>query len=249
MKNGLRWFILGLLCSVILASSSFGLSLSQSINVVFNSVNIRVNGQKIEADNILYNGTTYVPLRAISEILGKKVFWDQQSKTANINDEGYVNVTPSNVYSRQNPAPVGIKQAVVVSNYIGNFTAEVMVKEVIRGSKAWIRIEDANMFNNEPNTGEEYILTKLYIKILSTENDESIDVNKAYFDVFRYDYSEYDEYYSVVPPTPSFGSTLYVGAEHEGYAVFKVSIDDPKPMLRYGGNYDGTGGIWFRLSL
>lgn len=49
-----------------------------------------MNGKKVDADNILYNGTTYVPLRAIAEMLGKEVSWDQVTRTASINDKATV---------------------------------------------------------------------------------------------------------------------------------------------------------------
>jgi len=60
--------------------------LTRSINVVLNSINITVNGYEVKADNILYNDTTYVPLRAIAEMLNKNVEWDANTRTASIND-------------------------------------------------------------------------------------------------------------------------------------------------------------------
>ena len=44
-----------------------------------------VNGEKVEP--VLYNGTTYLPLRAISEIMGKKVYWYEDKKLIEIKDE------------------------------------------------------------------------------------------------------------------------------------------------------------------
>ena len=55
-------------------------------------VNLEVNGEKVEADNILYKGTTYVPLRAVAEMLGKEVGWDQDTRTASINDKEESNI-------------------------------------------------------------------------------------------------------------------------------------------------------------
>lgn len=43
-----------------------------------------VNGKAI-ADGKLINGTTYVPLRAISDVLGLVVGWDNKSKIATLN--------------------------------------------------------------------------------------------------------------------------------------------------------------------
>lgn len=59
---------------------------SQKIDVVINSINIKVNGKSIGQDNILYEGTTYIPLRAAGEILDMEVDWDQETKVASIFD-------------------------------------------------------------------------------------------------------------------------------------------------------------------
>ncbi len=45
-------------------------------------ISININGKTIPA--ITYNGSTYGPIRAIGEALGKTVEWDQETKTAYI---------------------------------------------------------------------------------------------------------------------------------------------------------------------
>jgi hypothetical protein len=87
MKKYLKGFFTGLLVATLLMNVALGETVKKTIEVVYNSVNLTVNGKKVNADNILYNGTTYVPLRAISEMLGKEVGWDQATSTASINDK------------------------------------------------------------------------------------------------------------------------------------------------------------------
>lgn len=70
----------------LLSSFVLGDSVEESITVLFNSINITVNGESVESNNILYEGTTYVPLRDVAEMLGKEVSWDGDTKTAGIND-------------------------------------------------------------------------------------------------------------------------------------------------------------------
>jgi endonuclease YncB( thermonuclease family) len=86
MKKLLRFFVVGIIVLAFLAGTAIGRT-TTTIEVVYNTVNITVNGQKIEADNILYNGVTYVPLRAVAEALNKEVGWDQDTMTASINDK------------------------------------------------------------------------------------------------------------------------------------------------------------------
>lgn len=87
MKKVLRYFIIGVIILTLLMGTAIGETITKTIDVVYNTVNITVNGTKIEADNILYNGVTYVPLRAVAEALDKEVGWDQVTKTATINDK------------------------------------------------------------------------------------------------------------------------------------------------------------------
>lgn len=90
MKRELKGFIVGVIITAILMSS-VAFAAGARIDVVFNAVNISINGKKIAADNILYNGTTYVPLRAVADMFGKDVGWDQVTNTALINDKAKTN--------------------------------------------------------------------------------------------------------------------------------------------------------------
>jgi micrococcal nuclease len=87
MKKQLRGFVVGFIIATLLMGTAIGAGLTKTIEVAFNSVNITVNGKKVNADNILYDGTTYIPLRAVAEALGKDVGWDQSTNTVSINDK------------------------------------------------------------------------------------------------------------------------------------------------------------------
>ena len=45
-----------------------------------------VNGEVV--DPVLYNGTTYLPVRAIGELMGKTVYWYEDQKKIELKDEG-----------------------------------------------------------------------------------------------------------------------------------------------------------------
>lgn len=82
-KQYLKGLVSGIIISFLLTTVVF--ASTKTIDVLFNGVNIEVNGQKVVADNILYNGTTYVPLRVIAEMLDMGVGWIQQTNTATLN--------------------------------------------------------------------------------------------------------------------------------------------------------------------
>ncbi len=88
MRREAKGFIIGTITTVMLFSTvAFGDTVTKNIEVVLNSVNLTVNGESVQADNILYNGTTYVPIRAIADMLGKEVGWNGDTNTASINDK------------------------------------------------------------------------------------------------------------------------------------------------------------------
>lgn len=84
-----KWFIIGIIFTLIITLSfpSLAYVAKQKIEVTFNEIKIKVNNADVTKPNILYNGTTYVPLRAIGEILNKDVVWEGATKTAHINDK------------------------------------------------------------------------------------------------------------------------------------------------------------------
>ncbi len=103
------------------------------------------------------------------------------------------------------------------------------------------------MFNSAPNSGYEYILVKIQFEYLTGPTADTVyNVSPVYFDAISENGVEYD-YHSIVPPDPALSTSLYPGASHEGWEAYQVSLTDTHPLLTFGRNYDGTGGIWFKL--
>ncbi len=58
--------------------------LAASTAQAYTDVRVYVNGMRINKQAFLIDGTTYVPLRAVSEDLGATVLWDNSTKSASI---------------------------------------------------------------------------------------------------------------------------------------------------------------------
>ena len=84
LKSKIKIIFTVAILSTVMTGTAVASGLSQKINVVMNSINIKVDGKAVEEDNILYKGTTYVSLKAVGEILGMEVSWDQETKTMGI---------------------------------------------------------------------------------------------------------------------------------------------------------------------
>lgn len=77
--------IMLILSTVVIASSRIA-----NIKVVYDNIKIVVDGKEVhfgsdsegkKIEPFIYNGTTYLPVRAVGEAVGKEVSWDQSSKT------------------------------------------------------------------------------------------------------------------------------------------------------------------------
>lgn len=232
------------LITILLMTTVFAAGVKKNIEVMLNSVNLTVNGKKVVGDTIVYNGVTYVPLRATAEMLGKEVGWDQKTNTVSVNDKGAV-ISSTN-YSRTNPAPIGAVQTASVENIFSNSTLDITIVEVVRGAKADEMIKADNQFSySEPQQGYENMLVKIKAKAIDVKDDKKVDVNQAIFVIYTEGNEKYG-YDIVIGPEPRLQTSLYKGAETEGWAAYQVKIGD-KPKLGYGQNYDGTGGVWFKL--
>lgn len=89
-KCTFKGFICGIVLTAILSTTVFSASVVKNITAVFDQMKIYVNGaDKTPPEDtapFIFNGKTYVPLRYVSEALGKKVSWDGNKKAIYIND-------------------------------------------------------------------------------------------------------------------------------------------------------------------
>ncbi len=89
-KQGIKGFLAGLLTSaLVLGVATSALAAMQEIKVSMGGIDIYVDGQlKIpvnakgtRVEPMVYDGTTYLPVRAISNMLGKEVTWDGETSS------------------------------------------------------------------------------------------------------------------------------------------------------------------------
>ena len=99
MKNKrFRIPIIGLICCMLLGTIAFAVN-GRKITATYGGITIYLNGQKQVATDVngktveplIYQGTTYVPIRAVSEWLGKTVTWQGSTSSVLINDSAVFN--------------------------------------------------------------------------------------------------------------------------------------------------------------
>ena len=91
MKN-LKGFIAGVITTlliVIVATTVFAKQEVKTINATYNNIKVTIDGESVtlkdaagnSVEPFLYNGTNYLPARAISEAVGYNVDWDSKTNT------------------------------------------------------------------------------------------------------------------------------------------------------------------------
>ena len=73
-----------------------------SIPVTYNNIKVTVDGKQLvtEKEPFIYDGTTYLPVRAVGEAVGKTVGWDGKTNTVTLSSTGNSGAItlPGNIY-------------------------------------------------------------------------------------------------------------------------------------------------------
>lgn len=112
-KGNVKSFLAGVVvCAVMTGGTvAFAAPVQRTIEAVFGQVKLVVDGKPVEQETLLYNGTTYVPLRAAAEALGKEVSYDGETKTA------YIGQVPASADTKTEQAPAS-SQAELEAEYL-----------------------------------------------------------------------------------------------------------------------------------
>ena len=118
--------------------------------------------------------------------------------------------------------------------------------ETIRGEAAYKALKEKALMYPTPEDGYEYINVKIAFSVVDAKGDFSIEPNQFDFKAFSENNEESptNAYASI---NPILSGSLYAGGNAEGWITLKVKKDDDSPKLAFGLDYNGSGGIWFKL--
>lgn len=100
MRKRLQGFVAGVLAASICAGgTALAKAVQETIEVSYQNIKIFMDGEEIDArdangqkvEPFIYNGTTYLPVRAVGQAIGKEVSWDGVEKVV------YLGAKPGNV--------------------------------------------------------------------------------------------------------------------------------------------------------
>jgi len=153
-------------------------------------------------------------------------------------------------YSRSNPAAFGAKLYIETDELFRDdgYELNITLLEVIRGEEAWLLINELNVFASRRPLGFEHVLVKIRVKYLKGSTPDEIYKIRPYdFAVISSEGKELERVYLLIDIEPTLDSSIYPGVTHEGWGIFEVEKQDNKPLLTFGRDYQGGGGIWWQL--
>ena len=117
-----------LLCTALVLGGSTALAdnTEKNIDVHTNYVNIEIDGETKNVRNFLSDGTTYVALRDVSELLSCTVAWDDSTKTAVITTNDTTDATTTEPASQTDSA----QETIAVLEDYANITIDGEAKDV-----------------------------------------------------------------------------------------------------------------------
>jgi len=122
--------------------------------------------------------------------------------------------------------------------------ARITVLEVLRGDKAWDLVKEVSPANKPPEAGMEYVTVRIRIEYgTKGGGDQSYGIRDEQFASIS-ESGRQCERPSVAHPKPELSGRLYPGDTLEGWITLFVPVEDRKPLMTFGNNYNR---VWFKL--
>lgn len=135
-NDKIKGLLVGLLAgSVLTGGLVFARSGNQWIDASYDNIKLYVNGSKVDTSSnepFIYNGSTYLPVRAVAEALGQNVDWDGNTKSV------YIGSKPSGAAYLMDVCPP----------YSGNADEQTFKMAGKLYSKGFITTNNANILVN-----------------------------------------------------------------------------------------------------
>lgn len=104
---------------------------------------------------IIYNGTTYMPLRTFGKIVDTDISYENGNII--IGTVGKKDKELNQSTNQTKPVPLGTEQLVTVKSGLKEYSAKIKINEVLRGDEAWSVLEEISS-NKPAQEGKEYVL-------------------------------------------------------------------------------------------
>ena len=260
MKINVKSFMAGVLSATlalgaIVTVSGAAKNYVKTAELHYNDIKICVDGNYVQptdasgnaVEPFIIDGTTYLPVRAVANTLGKEVDWDGDTKTVFLGKKPAVNVQAKG--TMDDPIPMNTEKSVQVLNE--NYSAAVTIKEAYKGNEAmdlFARIKEGAEYHTISENKELFIL-KLSVTPTSNYTSGANPIN--YWSIkfsdgntlLQADNIQLDLEYLF----EKLDFSNYNGGTVEGYVAFAVEKTDKMPVMGFSTSASGDYGCWFSL--
>ena len=144
--------------------------------------------------------------------------------------------------ARLNPMPMGQPFNGI---FDGTKYFDIAITRVIRGQEANQMVKSANMFNEDPPQGQEYLLAYAVLNYLTCDDSDTLlQVDFTNFEAVSNN-QIIETPWGIVEPEPSFDLKLYPEGTGEGWILLLVFSDDPAPIISFGAMFDSSNRFFF----
>lgn len=216
-----------LIIAIFISGTMFG---AQSTYKGFPTAKLMLNGKAVEPPKpaIIIDGTTYVPLRFISESMGMKVGWDQNTFTVSISDSSKPDASSTPVAATAN--------TYTVKDGNGNALYTLTINKVSETS-------ERNEFS-EKTPAQVIIIDYTYTNIANTEDVYLFD---SYFKVID-SKGEIGYTYPLMPV--SFPQSIPKGTTCKAQMIFGLNNkSDSVKILFYKNIFDNNPTATFQIPI
>ena len=121
--------VIGLVCAMALGTCTVSAANgTKNISATFRNIKIVVDGKEVStsAEPFIYNGTTYLPIRAVGEAVGKEVTWNAGTNTVYL---GEVPAGAQQPAAPEAPAAAGTPDLPVLRQFVEDYTGDSLSRE------------------------------------------------------------------------------------------------------------------------
>lgn len=176
MNQKVKGIITGIVVGVLLSS---GISIAKTTTTLYNvltqGISIVVDGQKInpkdgagnKVEPFIYNGTTYLPVRAVADAFKKEVSWDKDSYTVYLGKQPEKNVVEGDTVALNQLAPIGGNPSITTQAHL--------VRDEFKNEYDYAWMNSPGSYSAEYEVNGEYSRFKgvLYIPIQQSCNNST----------------------------------------------------------------------------
>ena len=260
MKKEIKGFVLGVIVtSIFSAIGTYAASQFKTIDVYENNVTIYANDNIVTTPNFTYSNTTFVPLRAVLELMDCSVFYDENTKSVFAYNDFALNYgcagtyfedgeyiydiitkRPNNNYDDYDNYKLYIDHRIIDDN-ISNIKSHFITDNTNGGTiLEWYWIDDSNHDSNNYSTNTT-LSSNFDFPLHLYSNDKKTYLGKLTLNEYDSDsiWNKYGAYGSEYSRTSIWNKYGTYGSKYNSNSAFSTYATNPPIIVSNSGKVVG----------